>query len=224
MNRIFKILNSIPKTVWFNFRYLRFHQAIRLPIWIANNVRVKELHRGCLCILGKPKLGLIRIGYHEADGVDVYSIHTIINVAKSGRIIFKKDAHIGQGAILRVYENGEIVLGQNFAVSGTTSIIAYKSIKFGDNVQLSWNSVIMDYDAHKIYDKDGKWMNPPCSIDIGNDVWIAANTIIMKGTSLSDNTIVASNSLVNKVITEGNLVLAGQPAGKIKPIGYFSIK
>lgn len=166
MRRELKIILSLPKTIWFNFRYLPLRQAINLPIWIANNVRIKELHKGCLNLQGILKNGLIRIGYHEANGVDAYSAHTIINVGKLGKIILKSDAHIGQGAILCVQDNGILSLGSHFAISGTTSIICSKSITFGNDVQLSWNSMIMDSDAHKIFDENGKLINPPQDIKI----------------------------------------------------------
>lgn len=223
MGRISKIVLSIPRTIYFNFRYLPFHQAVKLPVWIANNVRIKNLNRGCISLEGIVRLGLVRIGYHEADGVDVYSSHTIIDIQGDGKLIFANDAHIGQGAILCAKENASLTLGSNFAVSGTTSIICSKSITFGDDVQLSWNSMVMDSDAHKIFDESGKLLNPPCSIKIGNKVWIAANTTIMKGTTLPDNVIVAANSLVNKKFTETGVIIGGQPAKVLKKIEHFEI-
>lgn len=223
MGRKLKIVYSIPRTIWFNFRYLPFRQAIKLPIWIANNVRIKKLYRKCLILNGEPRIGLIRIGYHEADGVDIYSVHTILDVDKTGRIIFRNDAHIGQGAIFRVNGNGTIMFGKNFAISGTTTIIASESITFGDDVQLSWNSRIMDSDAHKIFDMEGNWINPPKDIRIGNSVWIAANTSIMKGTVIGNNVIVAANSLVNKRYEESNIILGGQPARILKKINRFEL-
>ena len=37
---ILNILVSIPKTIAFNFRYLPFSQAIKLPIWVASNCKI----------------------------------------------------------------------------------------------------------------------------------------------------------------------------------------
>jgi len=223
MNRKLKVILSIPKTIWFNLRYLPILQALKLPVWIANNVRIKELHRGCIVLTGNIKIGLIRIGYHEADGVDNYAVHTILSVAKSGRLVFKHDAHIGQGAFISAHEDSEIAFGKNFAISGTTSIIASKGVTFGDDVQLSWNSQIMDSDAHKIYDDRHNWINPPKEIKIGNKTWIAANCIVMKGANIADNTIVASCSLVNRKFNDGNCIIGGQPAKVLKQIGGFEI-
>lgn len=43
-----KILFAIPKTLWFNLRYLPLKQAINLPIWIAWNCKINLLGGGNL--------------------------------------------------------------------------------------------------------------------------------------------------------------------------------
>lgn len=223
MGRKLKILLSLPRTIIFNLCYLPLHQAVKLPIWLAPNVRVRRLTKCSIKLKGNVRPFYVRIGYHEADGVDTYSAHTILDIHKGGKLVFNGDAHVGQGAIFVVKEDGVLTLGRHFAISGTTSIICSKAITFGDDVQLSWNSLIMDSDAHKIYDEDGRWINPPCDITIGNKVWIAANTNIAKGAVIGDNTVVASNSLVNKQFAGDNNILAGCPAKIIKHIGHFNI-
>lgn len=223
MGRILKILLSLPRTICFNFRYLPLSTAIKLPIWLAPNVRITSIKKGEIILNGDARPFLIRIGFHEADGVDTCSAHTIIHVKKGGKLIFDEDAHIGQGAILTVNESGTLTLGRNFAISGTTSIICSKAIAFGEDVQLSWNSLIMDSDAHQIFDESGKWINPPKAISIGNKVWIASNTTILKGVRIADNVIVSANSLVNKSCEESNVILGGQPAKILKKFGHFTI-
>lgn len=224
MSRLTKIVFSIPKTIWFNFRYLPISKALRLPIWIAPNVRVRRMKRGCI-VLNNPRisLGMIRIGYHVADAVDDYSTHTILDIEDCGNITFNDDAHIGHGAILVVKSGAKLNIGCHFAISGTTSIICNNEITFGNDVQLSWNSLITDSDAHKIIAENGDIINPNKEILIGNNVWIAANTTILKGSAISDNTVVASNSLVNKKFTNSSCIIGGSPAKVIKNIGSFEI-
>ena len=38
---IVQVLISIPNTIYFNFRYLPIKQAVRLPIWMAYNVKIE---------------------------------------------------------------------------------------------------------------------------------------------------------------------------------------
>ena len=82
-----KILLAVPKTIWFNFRYLPFIQAIHLPIWIAPNCKIKVKKIKCTTY----KFAAIRIGFHEVPIMDPKS-KTVVN--GYGSIIFKGTAHI----------------------------------------------------------------------------------------------------------------------------------
>ncbi|MDE7402180.1 MAG: acyltransferase [Muribaculaceae bacterium] len=220
--KIFKILISAPRSIIFNLRYLPFKQAIKLPIWLAGNVRIRNMWRGGI-ELKNPRFNAIHIGYHEADAVDNYGTHTILSISKGSKLIFSDDAHIGRGAILRVKHGARLMLGRNFAISGTTSIVCSHQIEIGDDVQFSWNSLVMDSDAHKVLEEDGRLMNPARPVTIGNKVWIASNCSILKGAKIGCNCVVAGNSLVNKDIPGDNQVIAGSPAKPVKRISGWEL-
>ena len=74
----------------------------------------------------------------------------------------------------------------------------------------------MDLDHHSICNNLGEIINEPRSINIGNHVWIGSKTTIGKGVTIANDVVVASNSLVNKDITESNVVYAGIPAKCVK--------
>ena len=38
---LFSLALSIPKTIYFNFRYLPLSQAIKLPIWVRYNTKIR---------------------------------------------------------------------------------------------------------------------------------------------------------------------------------------
>lgn len=44
--KLVNIVLSIPKTIFFNFCYLPFKQALKLPIWIAYDVKVSAAAGG----------------------------------------------------------------------------------------------------------------------------------------------------------------------------------
>lgn len=209
MNKIVSAILGIPKTLWFNFRYLPFNQAIRLPFLLSCKVKVRKSYRGGIKISKKykPTRFEIRIGFHQVEPTDNYSIHTIIDVRQGGIMEFSGDAHIGIGAILFVGNNGYLKMGKNFAISGTTSIVCKNRIEIGNNVQFSYKSLIIDSDAHKIYDLDGRLLNNTAPIVIGSRVWIAPNVSILKGSVIPDNVVVASNSLVNKEFRNSGCII-----------------
>ena len=221
MNRLFKIACALPRTVWFNLRYLPLRQALKLPVWLAPNVRVKRMHRGGMR-LGVVRTGIVRFGFHEADAVDVFSAHTVINIPNHAVIECAADVHIGQGAILCVNPGGRLRLGKNFAISGTSKIVCSDSISFGDDVQLSWDSLIMDSDAHHIFDENGNEIPNTKPIVVGNRVWIAANTTVLKGTVIGDDSVVAGRSLLNKAYPS-NSIIGGIPAKTLKKISSWHL-
>lgn len=224
---MYKILSAIlglPKTIWFNFRYLPFRQAVHFPIVLANNARIRNMYLGGVKIANNQRItiGMIRVGFHNVEPLDTYSTHTILCAEKGGYVCFNGRAHIGRGAILHI-SGGVLELGNNFAISGNTSIVCKNKIKIGDDVQFSYEGLVMDSDAHKIYDEAGKRVPNTAPIEIGNKVWVAPNVTIQKGSKISDNTVVASNSLVNKYFDTPCLLIGGIPAKKIKLISGWEL-
>ena len=205
------IILSIPRTILFNLIHLPFKQAIRMPIWIANNVRIYNI-RGKIILPQKINFAMIRIGYHTIPIMDKSSSHTILNLNKNSILEFKGTAHIGMGSKINIEEKAKLVIGNNFAISALSSINCYKQITFGNNVQFSWNCLVMDSDTHKIFDKDNQQINIDKEIIFEDKIWIGCNCTILKGTHLSSNTVIGSNSVLTNKSYPGNCIIAGQPA------------
>ena len=45
------------------------------------------------------------------------------------------------------------------------------------------------------------------SIEIGNNVWIGANTIILRGTKIGDNAVIAAGSIVKGEVPTGAVIV-----------------
>lgn len=152
MKDLFKVLFSTPRSFFFNIRMLPLIDAIKMPIFMANNVRFRSLS-GDIIISDNIGFAKIRIGFHWNEECDTNSTHSYLSLKKGSKLIFRGGTHIGQGAILSLNENSELILGNNFATSGTTKIICSEKISFGNDVQLAWDTLIMDSDSHKIFDE-----------------------------------------------------------------------
>lgn len=204
--KIFKLIFNVNwiKSIFFNFRYLKLSQAIKLPILIFNNTLLYKV-KGKIIINAPIETGLVKIGPHNVGTKDVKSARTIWECY--GNLVINGKTTIGSGSSISIGKNAILTFGKDFSITGNSSIICQKEITFGDNCLLSWDIQILDSDFHKIYNTEGKHINEPKPIVIGNKCWIGARCTILKGVNINDNTIIAANSTITKSFEEKNIII-----------------
>jgi acetyltransferase-like isoleucine patch superfamily enzyme len=124
-----------------------------------------------------------------------------------------------QRSIIIARYGGKIEIGEHCGISGST-IYAWESIKIGKYTRIGANCKIIDNDFHPIelaYRHKGlnKEYTRREPIEIGEDCFVGANSIILKGTKLGDNVIVGAGSVVHGTFPD-NCVIAGNPAKVVK--------
>jgi len=116
---------------------------------------------------------------------------------------------------------GTIDIGDNCGFTSTV-LSSRTSIKIGSNVKIGGNSRIFDHDYHSLNFEERR--NPvsdsrgckSAPVIIGDDVFIGANSTILKGVSIGARSIIGTGSVVAlKQIPEDSIV-AGNPAKIIK--------
>lgn len=210
MNSVIKLLahTSILKTLRVNFHYLKFRDAIKLPILISRATRLRILN-GDVRFNCPIHTGIIRFGYDTLGLVDYGRQRAIWE--NNGSVVFNGRASFGAASRLVVIGGGKVIVGQRFAITGRSSVISEKSIIFGDNCLISWDVQIMDTDFHSIFDEHNVRVNPPKEIKIGSHVWIGSNCHILKGSVIPDNCVIASNSNIHRSYNESNAIYGGNP-------------
>ena len=84
---------------------------------------------------------------------------------------------------------------------------------------------VQNSDMHAILDKEMRATNHSKPIIINDHVWVAMNSIILKGSYISKNSVIAAGSIVTKKFNEENVIIAGIPAKIIRRnIGGWSRK
>ncbi len=98
------------------------------------------------------------------------------------------------------------------------------SISLGSDCMLSGNIIIRTTDGHAIINKDGKRLNVPKNIVIGNHVWIGMNNILLKGSNIKDGCIIGAGSVVAKEFYNPYSVIVGNPARELDSKEAFDWK
>ncbi len=90
-------------------------------------------------------------------------------------------------------------------------------IKIGDNVTLAPKVHILAHDASMWFETGYTRIAP---VNIGNNVFIGAGSIILPGVNIGNNVVIGAGSIVTKSI-EDNTVVAGNPAKRISSYEEF---
>jgi acetyltransferase-like isoleucine patch superfamily enzyme len=93
-------------------------------------------------------------------------------------------------------EGAEIIIGNNCGVSGA-SIVAYKSVKVGNNVLIGAYCTIIDNDFHNPNPaKRNASYYGAKPVTIEDNVFLGMNCTVLKGVTIGKNSVIAANSLV----------------------------
>ena len=171
-----------------------------------------------------------------------YICKEIASINFMKRTGFKKNVHIGlhntfkglrnvkisdgfesmDGLFLATYckkEKGMITFGENFHYSKNCHIGAINKITIGNNVLLGSNVTIVDHNHGETFDYSDKRVSLPLyskgPVEIGDNVWIGENSIVLPNVKIGKNCVIGANSVVTKSFPDDCLI-GGNPARIIK--------
>ena len=215
------IILSIPQTLWFNFMYLPLGQAVKLPVWLHYKCKY-NICKESLKLRGNVRPAMIRCGF-SIDYAKSFSDMTYLRIEKGALCIFAGTAHLGRGTKISVHKGALLEIGNNFAISASSTIKCFRHIKFGSDILFAWDCLVMDSDGHSLYDNNGNKMNEDKEILFGDKVWIGCCATILKGVVIPTNCVIGANSMITRGEFFPNSVIAGNPPVSKKEINNWSI-
>lgn len=198
LNRIEKIWHvptpRLLNTLFFNFRMCDWQEAIKMPIFIYGKTQITRTS-GKVGFETSITPGMIKWGYDWG-----YRSVGKTRIRIEGNIVFRGKARILQSSDIAVFNEAKLIIGDNNLICENVLIYCLKRIELGDNVQITFQTSIMDSDFHYIVDKKTRSITPKSKkVIVGNNVWIGNRATIKKGTIIPDYTIVAASySLLTK--------------------------
>lgn len=114
-------------------------------------------------------------------------------------------------------DGNEINVGRGTTTSGECefAVIEGTKINIGEDCMFSGKIRLSTGDSHSII-SDGKRINPSRDINVGNHVWVGTQVNMLKGSKISDNSIVGTCALVTSEFNECGVAVAGIPAKIVK--------
>jgi acetyltransferase-like isoleucine patch superfamily enzyme len=173
-------------------RMFNRHYAILIARWLWLKLRYgKRLHTEGLCFV--------------CAGVK-------LEIGKRATLRLGRWSWIGHDCKIRVHE-GEVSIGAKTVMGQECTVSAYQHVSIGRECIIADHVMLIDFDhgvveverpirLQGIYKRD---------VHVGHNVWMGYGACVLRGTSVGDNSIVGTNTVVTKDVP-ANAVVAGAPA------------
>ncbi len=110
-----------------------------------------------------------------------------------------------------------IEIGENFYSNYNLVILDVAKVTIGENVMLAPNVAIYTAGHPVHYEARNTGYEYGLPINIGNNVWVGGNSVILPGVSIGDNSVIGAGSVVTKDVPP-NVVAAGNPCKVLREI------
>ena len=144
------------------------------------------------------------------------SLGATLHVHYRGRLLIGKGVRVAKNSVLSILPGGILELKDGSIVGHGVTIFCANRIIVGAECRIAHNCSLVDHD----YDinSTASWGNRKkisSPIIIGNNVWLGAHVIMLKGVSVGDRCVIGAQCLVLKSIPRG-MVAYSYGKGELK--------
>jgi acetyltransferase-like isoleucine patch superfamily enzyme len=124
----------------------------------------------------------------------------------------------GFNCTLEITQKGSLIIGNNVNITQNALISSNAKILIGEYTLIGENVSIRDSDHGTIKNEEiQKQAVVSEEIKIERDVWLGANTIVLRGAKIAEGAVIGANSLVNrKSKIEAQKIYVGTPVKLVK--------
>lgn len=131
-----------------------------------------------------------------------------LNVDRGGRFVFGRDVAIGKRCICTVRKGALLHFGNGVSLNSDCKIVCHNHVAIGAETIFGPNVLIYDHDhvfdtEHGVRRKEFK----DGEVVIGDNCWIGAGAIILRGTHIGDNCVVGAGSVVKGTYESGTRII-----------------
>lgn len=145
----------------------------------------------------------LKFGYIERISPDV-----AIEIEKRGKLLLGDMASIHSGCKLKIRSGAELELGANVFLNYGCMIICRQHVRIGSGCMFGPNVLIYDHD-HDLYadinHRKNSFKTKP--VVIGENCWIGANTVILKGVTIGDQAVIGAGSVITHDVPPNTIMV-----------------
>ena len=138
--------------------------------------------------------------------VERISPNVIVEMNKNASLVLGRGVRIHSGCKLKARNGSCISIGEGVKINYNCIIVSRESINIDTGVEFGPGVFVYDHDHdYRGGIKESGFQTAP--ISIGENSWIGANSIILRGTNIGKNCVVAAGSVVKGNVPDNSLFL-----------------
>jgi acetyltransferase-like isoleucine patch superfamily enzyme len=155
-------------------------------------------------------------GRLQFDGVAFICPGVKFEIGKDAVVHLGRWSWVGTDSKVRVHE-GEVRIGAKSVLGQECTISAFQHIAIGRECILADRVMLIDFD-HGVVDVERPIREQGIykrDVDVGHNCWIGYGAAILRGTTIGDNSVIGTYTVVTKDIPADS-VAVGQPARVVR--------
>jgi acetyltransferase-like isoleucine patch superfamily enzyme len=157
---------------------------------------------------------------------DLFQMEQLPYIAGRGRIVIGNSVRLSGkssfGFNPRFGLDPSIVIGSGTFIGHACGFSVAASITIGERCLIAGGVSVRDFDGHPIDFQRRRENQLPSAtevrpVSIGNDVWIGAGAMILKGVTIGDRAIVGAGAVVTRNVP-ADCIVAGNPARVVRQL------
>lgn len=138
--------------------------------------------------------------------VERFSPNVVLEMEKGAKVTLGKRVRAHSGCKIKVRSKGVLSIADDVHFNYNCILVCRKKIAIGEGTEFGPSVYIYDHD-HDYKSGLKKQLFKEGEICIGKNCWIGANTIILRGVHIGDNSIIAAGSVITKDIPQNSMLV-----------------
>ena len=141
----------------------------------------------------------------QSGMIERISPNVVLEFNKGSIVQLGNKVRIHSGCKIKARPGAILKIGANTKVNYNCMFICRKEISIGEGTEFGPSVYIYDHDHDYKAGLKAKEFKE-ASVKIGKNCWIGANTVILRGTEIGDNCVVAAGSVVRGNFKDNSLI------------------
>ena len=112
-----------------------------------------------------------------------------------------------RGKVWLICDGGVLKIGSHCFFNTNSSITCMSSVTIGDNCKFGNNLVIVDHDHNYRRKDESEPEFISTLVSIGDNTWVGANVVILRGTRIGKNCVIGAGSVVKGIVEDNAVVI-----------------